>query len=236
MQLRFAARTDIGCRRQANEDFLATVPERGLFVVADGLGGHVGGRHAAETGVASFLEHTHGQAPSPDVLRGAVRVANAVLLAEAERHPELRGMGTTLVALWLADGAASLVNVGDSRAYLLREDRLTQLTLDHSMVSDLVVRGELDPGLARDHPNRHVITRALGVASTVEPDIGEFRVRKGDRFLLCSDGISAQLSDEEIKEIAFGSRDLEQGAQALVVAANGKGGEDNASVVLVGLY
>ena len=235
MRLQFAARTDIGCKREANEDFLATLPERGLFVVADGLGGHVAGRHASETGVASFLEHARAE-PSTERLRSALRTANEVIRAEAERDVTLRGMGTTLAALWLTGNAATLVNVGDSRIYLLRDGAFWQLTLDYSLVSDLIARGELDPRDARSHPHRHVITRALGVAPTVEPDISGLRIRAGDCFVLCTDGISSQLSDEEIHRIArqhWG--DLDKAAQELIEAANAQGGDDNATVVLVSL-
>lgn len=237
-KLRFisAGGTDVGCTRQVNEDSLANLPERGLFVVADGLGGHVAGRRASEIGVTSFchaLEESPAGDPA-DAIRSAVRLANGEIWEAAMRNPELRGMGTTLVAMWIGDRMATLVNVGDSRIYLLRGGVLSQLTSDHSAVGEMIAQHELSEEEARSHPGRHIITRALGVVGTVEADIGSLRVGEGDSLLLCTDGISAQLEDCTIHEIL--SRwwhDPAKASTSLVEAANASGGRDNATALVV---
>jgi protein phosphatase len=152
----------------------------------------------------------------------------------AERDAQLRGMGTTLAALWLRGDEATLAHAGDSRLYLLRERRLHGLTLDHSLVSERV-RAELLARAGAHHPSRHVITRAVGVMPAVEPDVSSLRAKPGDVLMLCSDGISAQLSDAELEHCLAGRRDLDAAAERLIELANARGGEDNATVILVGL-
>ena len=236
MRFSVSACTDVGLKRAANEDFYAVEEKLGLFVVADGLGGHVAGRRASELGVGVFVE-TVGNDPAghaPAVLRHAFARAGEAILEAARVDVALRGMGTTLVALWLRGDEAVLAHAGDSRLYLLRERRLYALTLDHSVVGERVARGELSPEQARIHPGRHVITRAVGVVPGVEPDIAALRVRAGDLFVLCSDGISSQLHDDEIQH-CLDKRHADLGAAAvdLVALANASGGDDNATVVLV---
>lgn len=237
MRVRSAARSDTGRKRSANEDFYAVVEKLGLFVVADGLGGHVAGRRASELGVGAFVESVSGDpdAAPAEVLRRAFTRANDLIREVAERDAQLRGMGTTLAALWLRGGEAMLAHAGDSRLYLLRERRLHPLSLDHSLVGERVARGELTPSQARVHPSRHVITRAVGVLPAVEPDLSSVRARAGDVLMLCSDGISSQLSDDELEHCLSGRRDLDAAAERLVELANARGGEDNATVILVGL-
>jgi serine/threonine protein phosphatase PrpC len=236
VELNCAGMSDIGRTRAANEDFFATDLARGLFVVADGLGGHAAGRVAAETGVRSFLSsmaQSHGADPLA-ALRACARAANRAILERTEGEPALRGMATTLAALWWQDGEAVLAHVGDSRIYLLRERVLHQLTMDHSYVCDLVFRGRIAPEQARRHPNRHVIMRALGVAPPAEPDLSCIRPEPGDLFLLCTDGVHSQLVDEEIRSALLEcAPDLDRCARALVSAANDRGGQDNATVILV---
>jgi protein phosphatase len=231
-----AARSDVGCKRDFNEDSYAAEPALGLFVVADGLGGHVAGRRASETAVQSFLAAC-GEADDGNPLaslRRAVRLANGAIRSLVDAEPALQGMGTTLAALQLAGPEAALVHVGDSRVYVLRAGRLHALTLDHSVVADLVAYGELSPAAALRHPQRHVITRALGVQPVLEPDVACLRVQPADLFLLCTDGISSALAEGEIARVlAAAGPDLEGAAERLIALANDRGGEDNATVILV---
>jgi protein phosphatase len=230
------ARSDVGRKRRSNEDFFAIDAERGVYVVADGLGGHVAGRRAAEVAVAAFIDACGPAAGEDSLLRArrAVRAANASIRAQAEAEPELEGMGTTLVAL-LTDGSrATLAHVGDSRAYLQRDGKLHLLTLDHSRVFDMITYQRVPAERLRGHPHRHVITRALGVQASVEPDVGEFPVRGGDLFLLCTDGLCGALEDTELSEaLQEAGDDLEAAAELLIDLANEAGGEDNATALLL---
>ncbi|HTO05756.1 MAG TPA: Stp1/IreP family PP2C-type Ser/Thr phosphatase [Myxococcota bacterium] len=233
-----ASRTDAGRKRQANEDCYATDEKRGLFVVADGLGGHVAGRRASELGVGMFMETVAAEQDDAPVavLRAAFARANDEIRKHADRDPQLRGMGTTLAALWLRGDEALLAHAGDSRLYLFRTGALHALTLDHSLVGERVARGELTTEQARIHPSRHVITRAVGVLESVDPDVASLRPHLGDVFVLCSDGISAQLTDDEIRDCLLECQgDLARASRELVDLANARGGEDNATVVLVGI-
>jgi len=231
-----AVRTDIGRRRAANEDFFAADVPNGLFVVADGLGGHVAGRTASETAVKHFVEELAGRRASGNLalLRAAMRSANGAILERAERQPFLRGMGTTLNALWVNERRAILAHVGDSRTYLMRAGRLHALTLDHSVVCELMFRRELDAESARRHPNRHVITRALGVAMSVEPDTTELETEPGDVFLLCTDGVTGPIPDAELCVVLAGAPgDLQAALDRLIDLANARGGHDNSTAILV---
>ena len=236
MRFSVSACTDVGRKRAANEDFFAVEEKHGLFVVADGLGGHVAGRRASELGVTALVETVLGEVGNgaAEVLRRGFERANAVIRDFSERNTQLRGMGTTLAAQ-PHGGEAVVAHAGDSRVYLLRERRLHGLSLDHSLVGERVARGELTPEEARIHPSRHVITRAVGVLPAVEPDVSSLRVRGGDVLMLCSDGISAQLSDAELEHCLSGRRDLDAAAERLIELANARGGEDNATVILVGI-
>ena len=233
-----AALSDIGRKRAANEDFFAAEPEHGLFVVADGLGGHVAGRTASETAVGAFVAELRDQSPDAGLgaLRSAVRSANAAILERVREVPYLRGMGTTLAGLRLAGRSARFVHIGDSRIYVLRRGELHLLTLDHSYVCELVFRRRMSAVNARAHPNRHVITRALGVEPPTEPDAAEMELHSGDLFVLCTDGITGAIEDDELRELLLTSRgDLNAAASALVDCANQRGGQDNATVILVGV-
>jgi protein phosphatase len=243
MPLRMAAacavRSDVGRKRDFNEDFFGVDPASGVFAVADGLGGHVAGRRASETAVHSFLAACATAADAGDenplaFLRRAFRQANQAIRALAASDPALRGMGTTLAALYVRGAEAAIAHVGDSRVYLLRGEKLHALTLDHSMVADLVAFRRLAPAAAQRHPQRHVITRALGVSPGLEPDAGMLRLRPDDAFVLCTDGICAALSEDEIARVlALAGPDLDAAADDLISLANERGGEDNATVVIV---
>lgn len=236
MKLRSAGRSDVGLKREANEDFFAIDQEMGLFVVADGLGGHVAGRVASELAVERFLALL--RAPDPvrdfDRLRSACASAHEAILERASADPALQGMGTTLAALWFDAGRVALVHVGDSRIYVFRDRKLHGLTFDHSLVNEMVFRGALTQSQARTHPYRHVITRALGVGDAIEPDTAELRALPGDLYLLCSDGITGQIDHEDLGQVLLaGGSDLEATAQRLIDIANESGGDDNATAVLV---
>jgi len=229
MILRSAARTDVGRRRRANEDCYAIAAELGYFVVADGMGGH----KAAEAAVAA-LEALEGSAAAlTEKLRCTIAAANREIYVAAQTKAEYSGMGTTLVSLLAVDGRVALAHVGDSRAYLVRGGRIRQLTDDHSVVGELVRRREITELAAREHPHRHVLTRAIGVRREVAPDLAELTSTPGDLFVLCSDGLTGLVHDEEIAEAANAGSDLDGICAHLVDLANERGGEDNITVVLV---
>lgn len=230
------ARSDIGRRRAANEDYFAVDEANGVFVVADGLGGHVAGRTASETAVDQFVECLRQQSREQPLvhMRLAIREANSAILARGRAVPYLKGMGTTIAALCLWGPRASIAHIGDSRIYLLRGGRLHGLTLDHSYVCELVFRRRLRASAARSHPNRHVITRALGIHPPAEPDAAQIGIEVGDLFLLCTDGLTGPIEDGELEQmLCAGLDDLEATAGALVDCANARGGHDNTTLVMV---
>jgi len=236
MILRTAAHTDVGLRRRGNEDRFAVVPELGLCLVADGMGGHSAGQVAsalaADSVVASLRETAGGPSSLTEKLRRALEDANRAIYAAARQKSEYAGMGTTVVALLAVDDRASLAHVGDSRAYRVRNRRIRQLTDDHSIVGELLRRHEISADDAREHPHRHVLTRALGVRGHVQPDLAELTPEPGDVFVLCSDGLTNHVEDHEIAKLALESPDLDECCEALVELANRRGGEDNTTVVL----
>lgn len=238
--MEFVARSDTGLLRRRNEDFVAVDGALGLALLADGMGGLPDGHVASRVAADSALVHLRrGPPPAPDgfssrALEAAVQVANE----QVRRRAGAAGMGTTLLLASIGASAARLAHVGDSRAYLLtNRGGLRQLTRDHSLVQDLVDDGLLDRSQARHAANRNVITRALGLAPMVEPDIEQFTVAAGDLLLLCSDGLWEMLEDDAIvallKACEPGQDGLAACADALVQAANDAGGHDNVSVVLV---
>jgi len=237
MRLRAAARSDVGRCRTANEDAFALAPELGLFLVADGMGGHVAGQVASQlavrTAVAALEALDDAALPLSRRLQRCVVAANQGILDTAEAKPELRGMGTTLVALLAGGGRLALAHVGDSRAYLSRGGRLHQLTDDHTLVGELLRRGELSRDDAGTHPQRHVLTRALGAARRVEADFAELTPQVGDVILLCSDGLTQHVSDEELAEQTGGNEPLNRVCDRLIALANERGGSDNITVTLV---
>jgi len=237
MILRAAAGTNVGRRRRINEDRYAIAPELGLFLVADGMGGHTAGQVASELAAQAALRAVgtlqDAAVSLAEKLRFAVSSANRAIFEAARERPELAGMGTTLVAVLAHDGRVALAHVGDSRAYLVRGGRIRQLTDDHSVVGELLRRREISADAAREHPHRHVLTRALGVRAVVEPDLAELSPSAGDVFALCSDGLTTHVRDEEIAERASAGAILEAAVEALIDLANARGGEDNITVVLL---
>lgn len=237
MLLRSAASTHVGMKRQSNEDRYAIVADLGLYLVADGMGGHKAGQvasHLAAEGSIRAIEVLQGASVSlAERLRHAVVCANREIFTVAQAKPELSGMGTTFVGMLFGGGRLALAHVGDSRAYLLRQGRLHGLTDDHSIVGELLRRHEISEADVAQHPHRHVLTRALGIRPRTEPDLAEMTPQEGDVFIMCSDGLTGFVDDSEIAEHLMSEPDLEAAAEALVDTANRAGGQDNITVLLV---
>jgi len=225
---RYAAATDVGLVRSNNEDAFLTAPP--LFAVADGMGGHRAGE-VASAGAIRTLQKEAGH--DTDSLVAAVQSANRVVHAEAAANPDLSGMGTTITAMMTTHDSAQIVHVGDSRAYLLRDGRLRRLTQDHTVVDRLAREGKIPAAEVDRHPQRSVLERALGVSPEVDIDVQLLDVRPGDRLLLCTDGLTSMLDDDEIREILLTESDPETAAQALIDAALAAGGKDNVTAVIV---
>jgi len=240
-----AGRSEIGLVRALNQDAFAVINTVGVWAVADGMGGHVGGEVAAQTAIATVQAEAaassallgHGQASPTDVLTDLISRAHEAILDRARSKSKLKGMGTTLVLLAIVAGPAPiayLAHVGDSRAYRFRAGTLTPLTKDHTLIEKYLERGILTPETAKTHPERHVLTRALGVGSTVNPTITAFPILPEDLVLLCSDGLTKMLEDEDIRTLfAAGELDPAQVCNRLITAALDRGGEDNVTVVVV---
>lgn len=225
----FGSRTDIGYVRDHNEDSLIIIPP--LFAVADGMGGHEAGEIASEITVNTLAE----LAPShldAEGLTAAVEAANYNVMKAPRQGVGRDGMGTTLTAAMLEGERLLIAQVGDSRAYLLHKGHLQQITRDHSLMADLIEAGQITPEEARVHPNRSVITRAIGSDIHMRPDIYELNVDAGDRILLCSDGLSSMISNNAIESIMRRQSDAQHCADELVTAALENGGADNVTVVV----
>ena len=238
--MKFYAITDIGRKRELNEDYIYTSGQPigalpNLFIVADGMGGHKAGDYASMHTVDRFVEvirelgEEHGV---QDAINEAVTAANAYIYQRSRENSNLSGMGTTLVLATCIGNEAIVANIGDSRLYLVN-DTMTQITRDHSLVEEMVTLGGIDREMARNHPDKNIITRAVGVKEKVAADFFEVDLTKGDKLLLCSDGLTNMLRDEEIYQIIQENKELEQAAKALIDAANENGGRDNIAVVLV---
>src|SRR5690349_21037663 len=230
MRLSSGARTDVGRGRPENEDSVLVDDARGLWAVADGMGGHRAGEVASATAIETLQDAYRAGTP----LNQAVEAANAAVFSKAADDAALRGMGTTLTAVALENGRTALLgHVGDSRAYLLRDGAVTQVTDDHSLVEQLVREGRLSPEEAQRHPQRAIITRALGVDAHVEVDTYRVDLNPGDRLLICSDGLTNMLSDDTIAATLRRHPDPQQAADTLVDMANQAGGDDNITVVIL---
>ena len=230
--------TDVGVVREMNQDYVFATDEPlgplpNLLVVADGMGGHKAGDFASRFTVETLeeeLKHSLKESPEEAIMT-AVQTANHKLIQAAEKDIKLEGMGTTLVVATIIDHTLYFANVGDSRLYLLNKE-IRQLSRDHSLVEEMVRLGGIKEEEARNHPDKNIITRAMGVKDEVEPDFYEFNLRKGDIILMCSDGLSNMVEDEEMFAIVKGSRDIVEAGQKLIERANENGGKDNISVVL----
>lgn len=230
MRVRVGAATDIGRVREGNED--AYLVEAPLYAVADGVGGHRGGEVASELAIDTlhrrFLER---RGP----LGEHVNEANRAVFEHAQRDRSVAGMATTLTAALIDDDRALLAHVGDSRAYLFRDGDLSRLTEDHTLVHQMVMSGEITPEEAEAHPHRNIITRVVGMEGRIEVDQIDLRLRPGDRILLCTDGLTGMLDEDEIRGILAGMPEPQQAADRLVQAANRAGGVDNITALVIDL-
>jgi protein phosphatase len=224
-----AARTDAGRQRHANEDsYFVRAP---AFAVADGMGGAQAGEVASQIAAEAFEERSEDGSPEQQLARVA-QEANRRIFELAQEDSSRSGMGTTLTAALVAGDEVTIVHVGDSRAYLLRDGDLRQLTRDHSLVEELRRQGRLTPEEAEDHPQRSIITRALGPERDVELDVHTHQARSGDLFMLCSDGLTSMVRQDRLRDIVTENTSLREAADRLVAEANQMGGRDNITVVL----
>ncbi len=231
--------TDIGRRRSVNQDYVyvsenpvGNLPN--LFIVADGMGGHNAGDFASAFAVQVMVDSVKEDADfNPiKVIRHGIEVANYELIEQAKKSEERKGMGTTMVAATVVGNYVYVANVGDSRLYVVGE-HITQITKDHSLVQEMVRMGELTEEAARNHPDKNIITRALGAEEIVNIDFFDFRLDKDSNILMCSDGLSNMVSDEEIQKIIQNESDIQEKGKTLLNLANEHGGKDNIAVVLI---
>ncbi len=243
------ARTDVGRVRSNNEDSFKLVPELNLFVLSDGMGGEAHGEVASNLAVEAIAGHCLEASQKPDLpylveprpdvtdktnrLASAVELANKMIYESAQKHPAQRGMGATVVAIWINDQRLSIAHVGDSRVYLLRSGDFQQVTDDHSLVAEQVRRGILTKEQAESSDMQSVLIRALGIDPDVQVDTDEHLLMEGDVLVLCSDGLSRMVSDLEIASTLLSSNGTQSCADRLIELANEYGGEDNVSVVVV---
>lgn len=236
--MKIYAKTDVGRKREMNQDYVYVTdkpvgPFPNLLVVADGMGGHKAGDFASKYTVKVVheeLEKTELDKPE-EILKSIVSVANQKLIQAAQSDVKLEGMGTTLVIATVIGNTLYFSNVGDSRLYLI-SDKIKQLSKDHSLVEEMVRLGGIKAEEAKNHPDKNIITRAMGVKEEVEADIYEYRLKKGDIILMCTDGLSNMVEDEDMFDIVKGARDIVEAVQMLIEKANSNGGRDNIGVVL----
>ena len=250
MKIAYQAISDVGRKRKGNEDSLFLNPEQKLFVVADGMGGHAAGEVASKVAVDAINEFVCLTSGDEEItwpfgldesisydgnrLKTAIRHANRKVLEATREKTEYEGMATTVAAVLVDGDVANLGHVGDSRIYLFSDGVFTQLTSDHSWVNEQIQSGVISPDQARSHPLRNVVTRALGGKADLAVDMQTRRMKAGDLLLLCSDGLTAMVPDEDIARIlGEAKRDVEKAAKDLVAEANAHGGEDNITVVLL---
>jgi len=231
--------TNIGMQRKVNQDYVycsetAVGALPNLFLVADGMGGHKAGDYASKCCVESIVKSVREDSfISPvSILEHAIWKANDIVLDRAQNNIELEGMGTTVVAATIVDDMLHVGNIGDSRLYVVR-DKITQITEDHSLVETMVKTGEIMREDAKFHPNKNIITRALGTNKEVTADFFEVKLQKNDRILLCSDGLSNMVDDSEIYKVIKENKDVESASKALIELANKYGGVDNIAVVMI---
>lgn len=230
-----AAASDRGRRRPSNEDAFGYSIEHGVYVVCDGMGGAAAGEIASTLAVDEFMQQMRGRdaKPAPEAAEAAVQAANGAIYQRSRRNTKLNGMGTTLVTLVVESAHAWILNVGDSRCYRLRGEQFEQVTLDHSLVEEQVRMGRLTHDEALRSPLRNVITRALGTQPHVTTDVFAMETEPGDLFLLCSDGLTREIVDEQLASMLRAGEDLEALCARFVDAANIAGGRDNITCIVV---
>lgn len=240
--LRAGALTDRGRVRDHNEDAFAVVPEQSLYIVADGMGGHQAGETASKavvTVLPKMIEQRRAAAGKRDAaslsrtVRDAIAELSRLLRQQSAEQTGLAGMGSTVVLACIPDDTAVIAHLGDSRAYLFRRGKLKQLTNDHSLVGILLRQGEITPAEARVHPARSRISRYVGMQGEAQPEARTLKLLRGDRLLLCSDGLTGMVEDEAIASLLAGAHDPEAACAALVNAANKGGGKDNITVLIL---
>lgn len=231
--------TDVGRKRKVNQDYVYVSDQPvgnlpNLFVVADGMGGHNAGDFASSFAVKIVVEavKTDADYNPVKIIRHAIETANDELINQAERYASMAGMGTTIVVTTIVGNYVYVANVGDSRLYLM-DSKLRQITKDHSLVQEMVRLGELREEEARNHPDKNIITRALGAKRGVNIDFFDLKLEPGSQILMCSDGLSNMLTDQEMEEILRGSDSLQKKGEKLIELANENGGRDNIAVILI---
>ncbi len=227
--MNWVTRTHVGLVRLLNED--TVFADGSLYGVADGMGGHNAGEVASRLAADRMMERLHGKTPSQDLMKAALIDVNRAVFTEQTSHKEYSGMGTTLTVLWEGDNEVFIGHIGDSRAYLLRDGSLKQITRDHSLVQEMLSQGLITREEALIHPYRNVITRAVGTDPYVESDCFTLEKNNGDIWLLCSDGLSNFVSDEEMERTLI-MQDLETAADSLLQTALQNGGRDNISLLI----
>ena len=251
MEIQAAGLTDVGLKREGNEDAFSSDENSGLFIVADGMGGHLAGEVASRIAVemigSSFRRWTANETPveelygAPDAsltlpgnyLSSSIRLANRVVYEMAREHDQYRGMGTTVAVVHVTPSLIVTANAGDSRIYLIRDGKLERLSRDHTLVSEQVEMGMMTPEEAETSPLKHVLTRNLGSSEEVDVDVFEIEPSPEDRFVLCSDGLTDLISDQEILEMTGGEDDPEALCRQFVRTALRRGGHDNTTVITV---
>lgn len=243
-----AGETNVGMKRSHNEDSFAVIEDDHLYVVADGMGGHASGEVASKMAIDTLRDFFKATSADPeatwpykmDKSRGyeenrlitSVKLANLRIFEAAQRDPKLRGMGTTLVGILVVDDGVLIAHVGDSRAYRIRNGSMIQLTEDHSLLNDYIKMKKLTEEEIKNFPHKNVIVRALGMKESVKVDTLLDHPQPGDLYVLCSDGLSGPVTDEEIQQIASGTNDLKEACQKMIERANANGGPDNITVVI----
>jgi PPM family protein phosphatase len=238
MKIAYQALTDVGRKRKGNEDSVFVNPEQNLFVVADGMGGHAAGEVASEMAVQIVLRELKEVKDMSDgsisrILGESLRLANRAIHDRTITEVDKQGMGTTASVLLLSDARYLIGQVGDSRVYLLRDGGLKQVTKDHSYVQEQVDLGNLTPEQARYHPYSNVITRCVGASPDVEPDLYSGEARTGDIFLVASDGLTGMVDDRRLAQLLLSRTEPERKVQALISEANGRGGLDNITAIVI---
>ena len=235
--------TDIGKKRKLNQDFVYASDEPvgnlpNVYIVADGMGGHNAGDFASKCTVETITREIRGcfEKNAIRILSKAIMVANERIRQKAREDERLYGMGTTVVAATCIGKYLQVANVGDSRLYIINEEEVRQVTRDHSLVEEMVRMGGIDRKAARNHPDKNIITRAIGARDTIEIDFFNEELQDGDIVLMCSDGLSNMLEDEEIGKILRKNGSLEERAEKLVEAANNNGGKDNIAVIIIDTF
>ena len=232
--------TDIGRRRTMNQDYVYASEQpvgnlKNLLIVADGMGGHNAGDLASRYTVELMVEYITNEKDEKrpvSLLSSAIHHANELVMEKARSAKEYEGMGTTIVAATVTDGCLYVANVGDSRLYVVSEEEIRQITRDHSLVEELIQRGEMERGSAAYHEHKNIITRAIGAGKDVCADFFEVNLEAGDTVLMCSDGLSNMVADERIRELSAGREDLRAVCEDLIEEANNNGGKDNIAVVV----